>query len=759
MQSAATWPRARLGCLVLALTISQASYAAQFLYALGAGTAPQQLPNILGGYLTDAVTGVAVDSSGYVYVTGLTYSPVFPMGTPIEITTLSRSQYLFIAKPTPDGSTFVYVKVIPGGAGAAIAVDQSGNAYVAGTVQESGMALPDITPSLNASSGDTPAFVLKLDSSGSQVLYLVYVGGASYQQASGLALDPAGNAYVTGYTLGPDFPTTSGAFETDLKGSQAVFVTKINASGTALLYSTLLSGSGYDQGAAIAVDANGAAYVTGNTTSPDFPITTGAYRQQIPPPEAGFYVPTAFVTKLNATGTALVYSTYLAGTGETRGNGIAVDAGGNAYVAGAGPPSYSQVTIGVSQTSGQTQGTAFVTKLDATGTGLVYSTLFGAVSANAIAVDAQGNAHITGDTYDGLPVYQPFQPSYYPTVCYVYTASGTSVYGYVPCADAFVAGLDHSGSTLLYSTYLNGSLNDSGLAIAVDQQGNTYAGGYGALTLASTNPLSNNGGAFVVKLRQTGAPPFFTRQSIANAAGFSAGLVPQGGLASIFCSGLTGVSGVVEGAGYPLLTELAGVQVKIDGIPAPLWSISDANGQQINLQVPFEAGQQGSPLDVEISQNGLTAWIPQVDTRSTAPGLFASPDGYGAIQHAADYSPVTPESPAQPGEIVILYGTGLGLVTPAVASGTPAPQAVSVTNLTPTVTIGGLAANVLFSGLAPSLVGVYQLNVQVPPNASSGDREVVVSFPPYQVCCTGGGAAIQYTTVYLNSNPVKLPVD
>ena len=484
------------------------------------------------------------------------------------------------------------------------------------------------------------------------------------------------------------------------------------------------------------MDAQGAAYVTGWTNSPDFPVTTGAFHEQLPPYSSGF------AAKLDPTG-GISYATFL---GTDRGNGIAVDGKGNAYIAG-GEAWY----VG-------SPGNGFVLKLNPTGTGAIYSTPFAAAQAAAIAIDSQGNAHITGRTSDGLPVYHAFQPSFYPRGISYTTASGTSTYGYTTCTDAFVAALDASGSGLLYSTYLNGYQQVAGRAIAVDGQGNTYAGGFGTLTLAKTNPLSNGGGAFVVKLRQAGAPPFFTRQSITNAANFASGLAEPGGLASVFTAGLQGIPGTLKAPGYPLPNEIAGVRVKIGGIAAPLLSISDlgGGGQQINLQVPFEANV--SALDVEISQNGLTSWVPDVDTKSTAPGLFTLDGTYGVVQHGADYSLVTSEAPAHPDEIVVLYGTGLGPVTPAVASGAPAPFAVLPTVRTPTVKIGGQVATVEFSGLVPGLIGVYQLNARVPSNAAAGDQDIVVSFPSYQVCCTGAGGSLRNYTIVVDSKPVKLPI-
>jgi uncharacterized protein (TIGR03437 family) len=191
-------------------------------------------------------------------------------------------------------------------------------------------------------------------------------------------------------------------------------------------------------------------------------------------------------------------------------------------------------------------------------------------------------------------------------------------------------------------------------------------------------------------------------------------------------------------------------------------TVADVNGQQqINLQVPFEAAEtsepwDADPFDVEVSQNGVSAWVTRVRTKSTPPGIFTIDGGYGAIQHSADYSLVTPASPAQRGEVVILYGTGLGWVEPAVPSGMPAPRASFRTRTTPAVTIGGAPAQVLFSGLTPGFVGLYQLNVRVPETVASGDYNVVVSFPPFREYSATGPGGVQ--TVRVDSRPVKISV-
>src|SRR5205823_5789646 len=196
------------------------------------------------------------------------------------------------------------------------------------------------------------AFVTKLNPAGSALVYSTYIGGSGHDGASGVAVDANGNAYVTGFTERPDFPTTAGAFQTTFHyGSTEVFVTKLNPTGSALVYSTLLGGNNIDQSSAIAVDANGNAYVTGNTGSADFPTTPGAFQTS----GGG-----GFITKLDPAGSTLVYSTFLNGGG---GNSIAVDADGNAYVTGGTNSVNFPTTARAFQPTLRGNSDAFVTQL------------------------------------------------------------------------------------------------------------------------------------------------------------------------------------------------------------------------------------------------------------------------------------------------------------------------------------------------------------------------------------------------------------
>src|SRR5207247_2652655 len=167
------------------------------------------------------------------------------------------------------------------------------------------------------------AFVTKLNSIGAAV-YSTYLGGSGSEGGSAIAVDAGGNAYVTGATGSSDFPTTAGAFQATIGGSRNAFVTKLDPAGSALVYSTYVGGTRFDEANGIAVDAGGNAYVTGLTDSTDLPTTPGVFQ-----PTLSGSSEDAFVTKLDPTGSALVYSTYLGGAFIDSGSGIAVDANGN----------------------------------------------------------------------------------------------------------------------------------------------------------------------------------------------------------------------------------------------------------------------------------------------------------------------------------------------------------------------------------------------------------------------------------------------
>ena len=332
--------------------------------------------------------------------------------------------------------------------------------------------------------------------------YSTYLGGFSFDQGSGIAVDSAGAAYVSGLTVSTDFPTTAGAFDTSYNntgtfGEGDAFVTKLNPAGTGLAYSTYLGGSNIDQGFGIAVDSAGAAYLTGMTFSADFPTTAGAFDTSF---NGTDQFPDAFVTKLNPAGTGLAYSTYLGGSLGDQGFGIAVDSAGAAYVTGGTNSTDFPTTAGAFDTSatGSFIGDAFVTKLNAAGSGLAYSTYLAGAGSSGIAVDSAGAAYVSGVA----------NSTDFPTTA---GAFDTSFNGGSFPGDAFVTKLNPAGTGLAYSTYLGGSLGDRGFGIAVDSAGAAYVtGGTNSTdfpTTAGAFDTSANGGgdAFVTKLNAAGS--------------------------------------------------------------------------------------------------------------------------------------------------------------------------------------------------------------------------------------------------------------
>jgi len=417
----------------------------------------------LNGSGDDLGYGIALDASGNAYVTGSTTSPNFPTTAGAFDTTVSSTD-VFVTKFNPAGSAPVYSTYLGGGLydeGRGIAVDADGNAYVTGYTTSSNF--PTTVGAFHTTLvGQFDAFVTKLNPTGSALVYSTYLGGNGGEYGNGIAVDAAGNAYVTGETGSTDIVATAGAFQSTPGGQTDVFVAKLNPAGSALIYFTYLGGADGDAGSGIALDASGNAYVMGYTSSSNFPTTTGALQTTF---AGGFY--DAFVTKLDPAGSTLVYSTYLGGSGRDIGNAIAVDTDGNAYVTGSTESVDFPRTLGAFQTTiaGTGSTNAFVTKLDAAGAALVYSTYLSGgrgETGNGIAVDTAGNAYVTGLTASiNFPVTRgAFQPNF----------GGVD--------DVFVTKLNAAGSALVYSTYLGGTNVDVGSGIAVDATRNAYVAGY-----------------------------------------------------------------------------------------------------------------------------------------------------------------------------------------------------------------------------------------------------------------------------------------
>jgi len=411
----------------------------------------------LGGNGNDIAWSIAVDSSSNAYVMGYTFSTNFPLLNPAQ-GTFGGTSDIFVTKINPAGTALVYSTYLGGSGGEVgrgIAVDSAGNAYVAGETRS--LNFPLMNPLQGTFGGGTnDAFITKINPAGSALVYSTYIGGSVYEEFLDIALDASRNAYVTGYTTSPDYPLMNPLQAMRGGGYSEAFVTKINPAGSALVYSTYLGGSGNEKGWGIAADPSGSAYVTGETFSPDFPLS-GAMQVALQG------TADAFVTRINPAGTALVYSTYLGGSGDDRGYGIAFDNTGAAYVTGTTTSPNFPLVAPIQGTIGGYYD-AFVTKINPAGTALVYATYLGGSNYDdgmSIAVDSTGSAYVAGSAFSwNFPLLNPIQGAY---------GGGYS--------DVYVAQITSTGTALVYSTYLGGSGADYGLDIAVDASGNAYVTG------------------------------------------------------------------------------------------------------------------------------------------------------------------------------------------------------------------------------------------------------------------------------------------
>jgi hypothetical protein len=460
----------------------------------------------LGGSANDAGYGIAFDSSGNAYVTGQTASSNFPVVGGVVPNSLHGTANVFVTKIAADGSGLIYSTYVGGSGtdgGYGIAVNASGSAFVVGGTSSNNFPVaPDPGAYQTALAGAGNAFAFELGFSGT-LTYSTYLGGSGTDTALGVALasDGSGDVYVVGATSSTDFPTApSPPLQGYVAGSASSgFVTKLNSAGTGLVYSTYLGGSTGDLAGSVAVDSSDNAYVTGQTFSSTFHTTTGAYQTACGSCPS---LSNAFVTVLNPAGSGYVYSTFLGGSNKDAGDGIAVDSTG-AYVVGTTESADFPTTTGAWQTQYGGDTDAFVTKLNPTGTApLLYSTYLGGSGFDAgasIAVDGSNIAYVTGQT----------SSSNFPTASPTQSAIGGG-------NDAFVSELSPTGSQLLFSTYLGGSLDeddggDYG-AIAVDNLGaNIYVTGNTASPNFPTHAgppytggNANGGGtdAFVVKYAQ-----------------------------------------------------------------------------------------------------------------------------------------------------------------------------------------------------------------------------------------------------------------
>jgi len=742
----------------------------------------------LGGNADDIALGVATDASNNIFVTGYTNSTNFTT-TPGAYQGTFKGQGrdsmyheggdAFLVKLDPTGKTALFSTFMGGSRddrGIAIAMDGEGNAYIAGNTIST-----DFPTTLNAyqrtykggsstdivSGGD--AFVAKFSNTGALV-FSTLLGGSNSDTPSAIAVDKSGNVYIAGGTRSRDFPTTPGAVQTTYGGEANTndqpiftlgdaFLTKLDATGTKLVYSTYLGGSRDDLAMGLAIDAAGAAYVTGMTSSSNFPGVTGKYAgpAALDSKTRYFLYGDAFAAKVNPAGTALQYSTYLGGADDDGGWGIVVDSAGNAFVAGSTNSADFKVTADALQskfggTGGQTSptGDVFLAALDPTGK-LTYATYFGGSAddgAGGLALDPAGNLILTGSTVStnfktGSDAAQA-------------SFAGQSTVGLIN-GDAFlmkVSGLVTAGPASLklvsgdkQSAAPNQPLPQP-LVVQVLSAGNTGVAGV-PVTFSATNATvktatvnsdtSGLAGAQVtlggtpgpVTITATAAglaavtfsatvtappPPDPVIVSLTNAYNPQQGAAP-GGLVTVEFSNLEVTA--AQASGTPLSTGLGSATLLVNGTAVPLASVAAGT---LQAQIPFET-PVGSATAV--LRGASTASAPFAFNVSEAdPAILAGADGH-AIAANSDGSPNTPDNPAAAGSTVTISVTGQGLVDPPAPTGdVPGADAQSVPILPVTATVEGQDAAVS-AALQAGVVGVLQVQVTIPP-ADPGDQPLVL---------------------------------
>ena len=373
---------------------------------------------ILSGKGSDTANALAVDAAGNIYVAGSTPSPNLPLHNPLQ----STAGPGFLAKYSPDASQLIFSTYFPA-AISALAVDSSGNVYVCGTTNSptfpvtAGLpasTLVPIAPMLMISG----AFLTKLAATGDHILYSTVIAGhtpscvrvgcsvrAANTTGVAVSLDPAGNAYFAGTTGTSDLPTTAGAF---LQKGTGAYVGKVNAAGTALSYLTLIGAANYDNpdiplpatlASALGVDDAGNAYLTGVTADPKFPATVGTYQTNyagnIDPSKTYYELPPtdAFIAKINSSGSGLVWATYIGGKSVEAANSIALDRSGSVWIAG------TTASAEFPNQQGWMKGGDFVLGLNPAGPSLVYSAQYpNQTVSRAVAVDPTGTVHVAGPT-------------------------------------------------------------------------------------------------------------------------------------------------------------------------------------------------------------------------------------------------------------------------------------------------------------------------------------------------------------------------
>ena len=711
----------------------------------------------LGGTSEDLAFGIAIDSTGAVYVTGDTLSKDFNTSSPLQAA--NRGGFdAFVTKVNPAGSALTYSTYL-GGSGddlaSSIALDTAGNAYITGFTSSNDYAT--ISPIQDTSRGGLEVFVTKIFADASSIAFNTYFGGNGSDTASSIAVDTGGNCYITGSTTSTNFPTRN-PIQANNRGGLDAFVAKFNATGTNIVYSTYLGGQFGDVARGIRVDAAGNAWIAGGTFSDNFPVLSA-----FQPTNRGFG--DAFVTRINSAGTALTYSSFLGGGNSDEAGGIAIDTAGNAYVVG-NTSSSDFNTKNPLQANNRGQQDVFVSKVAPDGTQLVYSTYLGGQRAdigNGIAVDQSNNAYITGSTAStNFPLLTPLQQTY----------AGGDV-------DSFVSKINAAGSALVFSTYLGGSLNEVGNAIGVDPFGNVYVTGLtSSINFPLRNPIqSDNRGeneVFISKLNPQGSGFVYSTYLGGSASDQGSGLaVDAAGTA--YVTGSTGSANF--NIQFPLVAYGGGTDVFVAKILSePSLSLTPAMlelsaGSSSTMTLTISAAQSQAVNVSLLSSNGNVASVPAsatiaagaTSTTFSVTGVAVGgpvtitatlPQAQGGATATATVNVITSNRFLNAANVAAAAGSGVIVPFDLVSQGDENRLAfsISLTNsilLSPQFVLGGDAASAgatLSTNLTQASQGRYGITITLPANQkfTAGTRQVLVMTAVVSANATGLSSPITF---------------
>jgi uncharacterized protein (TIGR03437 family) len=625
----------------------------------------------------------------------------------------------------------------------------------------------------------TVPFVVKWSPDGSKMLYSTFFGGSFEDGISGIAIDAQGEAIIAGGTSSSDFPVTETISKASSTGAGSGFVAKLSADGSKAIYSSIIGASQGVNIDSVAIDASGAPYITGATPSPDFPTTANAPQPKLPSamcqrPSGNPFLPNAnlgtyaFVSKLSADASSLVYSTFLTGACGSVGEGIAVDSAGEAVVVGTTSAPDFPVTTNAYQTTFPGGDAAsntypnpvnfgFVSKLDAAGNKLIASSFIGGgffTTANALALDSSGDPYITGSTWGITPGATPgaYQTKV-ATGCPPTVNIGPGLEYPTGGSDVFVLKLEPSLSSAQYLTYLGGICDDSGNSIVLEPNGNVWVGGLPSQGFPLVTPyeLSGLGQYFVSELSADFSQLLFSSYSdgsnlavdptgaiyVSGSSGSKASLVKidPTGTPPVIISSIGPTTYIAPGELINIVGQNLGpsttVMAQLDAtgqLPFQVGATSVSFGNYLAPLISVQAGlivcftpfETSGSTELTVTVDGQKSNSVLVGVAPSAPYVLSIVNQDGRINSAAH--------PAPQGSVVTLYVTGLGLTSPLSQDGSVSapPLPVPAAGVSVFIQEEGPIQPQFVAAADGLIAGITQINVQIPVGTYPSNPNTVI---------------------------------